>query len=69
MHQIRVHAAHHGYPIVGDQMYGNPALNRIAYDQKSINRQLLHAYQYSFTDHYGKKQTFTAPLPSDFALS
>ncbi len=69
MHQIRAHAAHHGHPIIGDQMYGDPALNRLAHKHHHINRQLLHAYQYSFTDHNGYQHTFIAPVPDDFSLA
>jgi 23S rRNA-/tRNA-specific pseudouridylate synthase len=68
MHQIRAHAAHHGYPIIGDQMYGDSAINRLANKYHHINHQLLHAHQYSFVDHHGKKQTFTAPMPDDFTF-
>ena len=59
-HQIRVHLAHIGYPILGDKMYGlrSPV----------ISRQALHATSISF-EHLGTKQsvTITAPLPPDFA--
>ncbi len=69
MHQIRVHTAHHGHPIVGDQMYGDPAINRLANKHHHTTRQLLHAYQYSFVDHHGTKHTFTAPVPNDFLVA
>ncbi|MBP2663547.1 MAG: rluD 1 [Firmicutes bacterium] len=59
-HQIRVHLAHLGYPILGDKMYGVRS--------PLISRQALHAASVSF-DHLGNKQsvTVTAPLPTDFA--
>jgi len=40
-HQIRVHMAHIGHPLVGDTLYGNGKSNL-------INRQALHSYKISF---------------------
>jgi 23S rRNA pseudouridine1911/1915/1917 synthase len=56
-HQIRVHCAKIGHPVLGDTLYGSatPGLNRFA----------LHAYELSFTFD-GTPYTFTAPLPDDF---
>gem|GEM_PF-5309876 len=45
MHQIRIHAAHMGFPVLGDLTYGTPAINRLA-SKQSITRQLLHASSY-----------------------
>jgi 23S rRNA pseudouridine1911/1915/1917 synthase len=58
-HQIRVHAAHGGYPIVGDEVYGKKA--------KSLTpRPLLHAYRIEFI-HPVKKTPVKveAPVPAD----
>jgi 23S rRNA-/tRNA-specific pseudouridylate synthase len=66
MHQIRVHLAHEGYPILGDIIYGNPVINRKLYKQLKINRQILHCSKYSFKDINGKKTSFEAQLPNDF---
>lgn len=67
MHQIRVHCAHHGYPVLWDLMYGIPASNRIASKKKSITRQLLHASRYWFYDRFAhKERTFKTYLPDDF---
>lgn len=67
MHQIRVHLAHAGYPVIWDLTYGNNAINRILYKKYQINRQLLHASEYSFYDSIQKKElTLQAPLPKDF---
>lgn len=59
-HQIRVHLAHLGYPIIGDKMYGI----RSPY----ISRQALHAVSISFSDlETNQEITVNAPLPPDFA--
>ncbi|GAI91653.1 unnamed protein product, partial [marine sediment metagenome] len=58
--QIRVHLAFIGYPIVGDQLYGQrrQGLN--------IHRQALHSYVLGFVHPASKKyMEFTAPLPQD----
>ena len=68
MHQIRVHLADAGYPVLGDLVYGNPALNRLLHKTLGINRQLLHCWQYTFFDSFGQqKRSFVAPIPTDFA--
>jgi 23S rRNA pseudouridine1911/1915/1917 synthase len=60
-HQIRVHLAHIGYPIVGDDVYGSrhkPAL--------PCPRQFLHAERIQFQlPATGREVEFTAPLPAD----
>lgn len=56
-HQIRVHFAWLKHPLIGDQMYGGPAL---------INRQALHCRLISFYSPFRDRQiTVTAPLPED----
>lgn len=61
-HQIRVHLAHIGYPVVGDIEYGHPAP-----DNWRLNRQLLHAYKLGFVHPISKEwMEFTAPLPREF---
>jgi 23S rRNA pseudouridine1911/1915/1917 synthase len=61
-HQIRVHMASIGYPVVGDRVYG-PRRQAIA-----APRQMLHAWRLSF-DHptRGERLTFTAEIPEDMA--
>jgi 23S rRNA pseudouridine1911/1915/1917 synthase len=73
-HQIRVHLAHIGYPIVGDPVYGGrkrvpkgatPAL-LAALDV--FKRQALHAARLSFTHpKSGKAVAYEAPLPKDLS--
>jgi 23S rRNA pseudouridine1911/1915/1917 synthase len=62
-HQLRVHMAFHGQPMVGDTMYGGRILE--AGDFR-FARQALHAYEIAF-EHPGTRQmmTLTAPLPPD----
>ncbi len=66
MHQIRIHLAQEGYPVLGDLVYGDPASNRILYKHLHIKRQLLHCQKYEFLDWNGKFLSFEAQLPQDF---
>ncbi|HEX5604906.1 MAG TPA: RluA family pseudouridine synthase [Candidatus Binatia bacterium] len=60
-HQIRVHLAAIGYPIVGDLLYG--AVNPESF---GLNRQFLHAIKVQFRHpKTGRKLTVEAPLPDD----
>jgi 23S rRNA pseudouridine1911/1915/1917 synthase len=67
-HQIRVHFAHIGYPLVGDETYGTRASNRFRQRTGVVPpRQMLHAFRLEFEHpRTGKRQAFTAPLPPDF---
>lgn len=66
MHQIRVHMASIGCPILGDNTYGNKQENAFAKRTYWIGRQLLHASRISFV-HPSKKTpvNFTAKLKED----
>jgi RluA family pseudouridine synthase len=65
-HQIRVHLAHVGAPIVGDERYGNPALDSKYLDYYK-KRLYLHAYHLSFIHPVkGKKITLEASVPLEF---
>ncbi|MFA5748186.1 MAG: RluA family pseudouridine synthase [Candidatus Absconditabacterales bacterium] len=67
MHQIRVHLADAGFPILGDLVYGNPVANRLLYKFYDIKRQLLHCTDYSFYDMFGNKKIHLHSfLPEDF---
>ena len=62
-HQIRVHFAEAGFPLVSDALYGTRASRR----PEVIARQALHAWKLSFPHpRTGKRLAFTAPLPADF---
>lgn len=68
-HQIRVHLAHEGHPIVGDPKYGDFALNRtMARGELRFARMFLHARHLAF-DHpaSGERIMLDAPLPDDCA--
>jgi 23S rRNA pseudouridine955/2504/2580 synthase len=60
-HQIRVHLAHAGHPIVGDDKYGDFALNR-----KHRQRLMLHAGRLAFRHPVsGERVRLEAPLPDE----
>ncbi len=63
-HQIRVHLASIGYPIVGDKVYGNTKANREAEELYGLTRQWLHAWRLSFT-LFGKDYSFEGELKDD----
>lgn len=73
-HQIRVHLAHIGHPLVGDPVYGrslrikqaagDPALEAM----RAFPRQALHARQLTLRHPgSGQEMRFEAPLPADFS--
>jgi len=72
-HQIRVHLAEAGFPIIGDDLYGGRWLNRIgnrgekSYCQRA-HRAMLHAAYLGFIHPAtGEALTFMAPPPADMA--
>ncbi len=67
-HQIRVHLAHAGHPIVGDPKYGDFARNKAFAKTRGFARMFLHARELAF-DHpaSGARITLAAPLPADCA--
>ncbi|MCX5747421.1 MAG: RluA family pseudouridine synthase [Proteobacteria bacterium] len=67
-HQIRVHCAHLGHPVVADEMYGKGRTIQVRDPDhrqaiEAVGRQFLHAARLSF-DHpsTGERLTFEAPL-------
>jgi 23S rRNA pseudouridine955/2504/2580 synthase len=69
-HQIRVHLASSGFPIAGDDKYGDFALNRALLKgdetRGALRRMFLHAHQITFTHpETGKQMTLNAPLPAE----
>ncbi|TAL69922.1 MAG: RluA family pseudouridine synthase [Bacteroidetes bacterium] len=76
-HQIRVHFSHNHHPVFGDVSYkgdsvvfggNNHSFKKIADSGlESINRQMLHAKELSFTHpEFGKRLNFSIKLPDDF---
>lgn len=72
-HQIRVHLAHIGHPVLGDAVYGSGFKTRLGSLQPEVQvlaerltRQALHAETLQF-EHpkTGKKLSFTSKLPQD----
>lgn len=64
-HQIRVHAAHVGHPILGDDKYGDFDLNR-ALVKQGVKRLFLHARQLSLSHPIsGEPLAFVSPLPTE----
>ncbi len=61
-HQIRVHSAFAGHPVLGDDTYGGTVADFPA------ERQLLHAWRVTLPHPVsGEVMTFTAPVPGDMA--
>ncbi len=63
-HQIRVHLAHAGHAILGDERYGDPEHNDAA-KRAGLRRLFLHAQSIAFPDNSGNELHFTAPLAPD----
>ena len=70
-HQIRVHCAHIGHPLLGDPTYGRPKSYQqlpppLAAVVKAFPRQALHAARLSLPHpEHGRLLTVTCPLPED----
>jgi 23S rRNA pseudouridine955/2504/2580 synthase len=66
-HQIRVHLAHLGFPLAGDDKYGDFAWNKTLAKQ-GLKRMFLHAREVTFRHPAtGERVTVEAPLPRDLA--
>lgn len=60
-HQLRVHLAAAGHPLIGDPLYGPPSQDRLR----------LHCWRLTFPQPFtidGPLTTVTAPIPADFAM-
>lgn len=59
-HQIRVHMAYLGHPIIGDSLYGSESI--------LINRQALHAYRVEFIHPISRQKIIiTSNIPKDMS--
>ena len=63
-HQIRVHLAQRGHPVLGDVVYGPERLPEHLF--RAVPRQMLHASFLGIDDpEGGERVELTAPLPDD----
>src|SRR5438067_3497727 len=66
-HQIRVHLAHAGHPVLGDDKYGDFELNRVL-AKRGVKRLFLHARKLAFDHPIDKSRLrLESPLPEDMA--
>jgi 23S rRNA pseudouridine955/2504/2580 synthase len=65
-HQIRVHAAHAGHPVAGDEKYGDASFNE-QLRELGLRRMFLHAHSLSFTWPRGGDFSINTPLPTELA--
>ncbi len=75
-HQIRAHASHHGFPLIGDKLYnGDPRVfmrfkDGIAttadHDLMDLSRHALHAVALQFPYPYKELKLITSVIPKDF---
>lgn len=64
-HQIRVHLAHLGFPIAGDEKYGDFALNKVL-PREGLKRMFLHAWKMGMPHPIsGQALALEAPLPEN----
>ena len=65
-HQIRVHAAHLGHPVAGDEKYGDREANKRLAEQAGLRRLFLHAASIEFALEKGARPyLINAPLSDD----
>jgi hypothetical protein len=68
-HQIRVHAAHAGHPVAGDEKYGDEEFNGAMKDM-GLHRMFLHSHSVSFEwpqGAHGGLFSASAPLPQELS--
>lgn len=69
MHQIRVHMAHIGCPVLWDKTYGDKKRNSYFFKNFGVDRQMLHAWKIAFIHpKTGKKMNLTARLKEDMEV-
>ncbi len=70
-HQIRVHASDHGWPLLGDPVYGHRQRDeRLAAAATALGRQALHAAILAFAHPVtGARLSFASPLPPDLVAT
>lgn len=66
-HQVRVHAAFRGHPLVIDDRYGDAGANEAA-ARLGLKRLFLHAQSIGFPDEHGNELHFTSSLPEELQL-
>jgi 23S rRNA pseudouridine955/2504/2580 synthase len=66
MHQIRLHFARYGHPVVMDDQHGDFSFNKRFRKEYGLRRQFLHASTVAL-EYRGKKRIWTAPLPADLS--
>jgi 23S rRNA pseudouridine955/2504/2580 synthase len=66
-HQIRVHLTHLGFPLAGDDKYGDFAWNK-ELGRQGLKRMFLHAWRLGLPHPVEAREiAFEAPLPPDLA--
>jgi 23S rRNA pseudouridine955/2504/2580 synthase len=64
-HQIRVHAAHLGHPVAGDERYGDPEFNA-SLERLGLKRMFLHSHSIEFVwPETGEPFSVSVPLPQE----
>jgi 23S rRNA pseudouridine1911/1915/1917 synthase len=66
-HQVRVHMASIGHPLIGDPVYGRPGRTHgKLLNELGFGRQALHAAELGFTHPVtGRRLSFSSPMPPD----
>jgi len=68
-HQIRVHFASVGHPVLGDRTYGSKTVLEAGRRKITFSRQMLHAELLGFTHPVtGERLAFSTPLPEDMNM-
>lgn len=67
-HQIRVHMAYIGHPVLGDEVYGGASAQAVKRHSALFDGQMLHASELSLAHpRTGEQMRFFAPLPANFS--